>query len=178
MIPVFQQGGPMSHSTSAVMSFARLAGIAMLLFALAVGDGSFASAGGGKKYESPVKVSASASKLDADGQQVVTIAMDINGDFHTFANPVQMEELESSQTVVKITSANKLQEVKINYPAGKRQTVGKDSFFIYEGKVEIQATVKRAPGDAGPLDVSVKFHALNHKYLICYPPERVKLQVK
>jgi DsbC/DsbD-like thiol-disulfide interchange protein len=168
----------MNHETSGIMTFARLAGVSVSLFALAlaVGGGPLARAGGGKKQESQVKLSATASKVDADGHQVVTVIMDINSGWHAYANPVEFDQLENAQTVVKITSANKLQEVKINYPAGKRHVDGKDSFFIYEGKVEIQATVKRAPGDTGPLDVSVKFMTCNDK--TCLPPEQVKLQVK
>jgi DsbC/DsbD-like thiol-disulfide interchange protein len=167
----------MNQSASQIVSLLRLAGAGVVLFALAMIIGGPAALGaGGKKTESQVKLTAMASKIDSDGRQVVTITMEINSGWHAYANPVQFEDLEAAQTTVKISSATKLQEVKIKYPEGKRHTVGKDTYFAYEGKVEIAATIKRAAGDTGPLDVTVKYMTCNMS--MCLPPEQVKLQVK
>jgi DsbC/DsbD-like thiol-disulfide interchange protein len=167
----------MNHTTFRTVPFLRLASVSLLLgtAALLLGSNPAARAGG-KKEESKVKLTATASPIDKEGKQVVTISMEIDKGWHAYANPVQFEDLEGAQTTVKITGANKLQDVKIDYPTGKRETVGKDTYFIYEGKVEIKATVKRAAGDSGPLDVSVKFMTCNKN--MCLPPEQVKLQVK
>jgi DsbC/DsbD-like thiol-disulfide interchange protein len=165
----------MNHSASHFVPFMRLAGAAVILAALAVLIGGTPVSAGGKK-ESKVKLSASATKSDAEGRQVVTISMEIDKGWHTYANPVQNEDLVNAQTTVKITGANKLQDVKISYPEGKRKIDGKESYFQYEGKIEIQATIKRAAGDTGPLDVSVKFMSCNDS--MCLPPEEVTLKVK
>jgi DsbC/DsbD-like thiol-disulfide interchange protein len=167
----------MNHSASRFVSLVRLAGASVVLLALAVVIGGPPALGaGGKKTESQVKLTATASKIDGDGRQVVTITMDINKGWHAYANPVQFELLEEAQTKVNISSATKLQEVKIKYPEGKRYVEGKDTYFAYEGKVEITATIKRAAGDTGPLDVTVKYMTCNKT--MCLPPEQVKLQVK
>jgi DsbC/DsbD-like thiol-disulfide interchange protein len=128
--------------------------------------------------ESQVKLTVTAGKIDKDGRQSITIKMHISDGWHAYANPVKNEDLEPNQTVVKITSAKKLEDVSVSYPAGQRQTVLKDSYQVYEGNVEILATVKRAPGDTGPLDVTVNYVTCNDKKGICLPPEAVKLQVK
>jgi Disulphide bond corrector protein DsbC len=128
--------------------------------------------------DSHVKVTATAGNIDKDGRQTITIKMDIHDDFHVYANPVKYEDLEPAQTVVKISSAKKLEEVTVYYPAGERQSIQKDSYQIYEGNVEILAIVKRAAGDTGPLEVTVRYQKLNDKKGICFLPEAVKLQVK
>jgi DsbC/DsbD-like thiol-disulfide interchange protein len=128
--------------------------------------------------ESQVKVTATAGKIDKDGRQTVTIKMHINDGWHAYANPVKNEDLEPNQTVVKITSAKKLEDVSVNYPSGQRQTFLKDTYQSYEGDVEILASLKRAAGDTGPLEVTVHYVTCNDKKGICLPPESVKLQVK
>jgi DsbC/DsbD-like thiol-disulfide interchange protein len=157
----------------------RLAGLALLLVAVATVSSVATVAGaGGQKQESQVKLTATAGKVDAEGRQVVTITMDINAPWHAYANPVHFEDLEAAQTTVKITSAAKLADVKIAYPPGKLyiDDLRRYRHYIYEGKVEIQASVKRASGDTGPLDVSVKYMTCKKNF--CLPPEQVILQVK
>jgi DsbC/DsbD-like thiol-disulfide interchange protein len=137
---------------------------------------SFGVAGG--QADSQVKLSATAGPIEKDGRQTVTIKMQINDGWHAYANPVKHEDLEPNQTVVKIASAKKLEDVSIAYPEGHRQTTGKETYQVYDGKVEIKAIVKRAPGDSGPLAVTVNFVTCNDKKGICLPPESVKLEVK
>jgi DsbC/DsbD-like thiol-disulfide interchange protein len=158
------------------LSIARplpVVGVALFVGAMVVQAGATQ----GKKDESQVKFSASATKPDKDGRQKVTITMDINSGFYAYANPVNNEDLEPAQTVVKIAGAKKLEEVKVDYPPGKKKMTGDLSYLTYEGKVEITATVKRAAGDTEPLDVTVRFSVCNVKGF-CLPPEQVKLQVK
>jgi DsbC/DsbD-like thiol-disulfide interchange protein len=169
----------MNRKMSRSLPFVRLAGFSLLLGAVTtVASVATVASAGGKKQESQVKLTATAGKIDAEGRQVVTITMDINPPWHAYANPVKFEDLEAVQTTVKITSAAKLPDVKIKYPPGKLQIDGKDKYYIYEGKVEIQAVVQRTPGDTGPLEVSIKYMTCNDVTKMCLLPEQVKLQVK
>jgi hypothetical protein len=129
----------------------------------------------GKKSDSVVKAEAKADKPDADGKQVVTITLTIDKPWHLYANPVGNEDLLDNATVVTITGKNK-PEVKVEYPEGK---VAKDTtlgdYRIYEGEVKIKATVKRAKGDTGDLDVSIKVQACDKT--TCLFPATIKLTV-
>jgi hypothetical protein len=131
----------------------------------------------GKTSESVVKITATADKPDAAGKQAVAIVMEVEKDWHTYANPVGLDDLEDAKTVVTITSKSKLEDVKIDYPKGK---LHKDSvvgdYSIYVGKVTIKATVQRVKGDTGPLQVSVKFQACNERS--CLVPATVKKTVE
>ena len=167
----------MNSKTTGAPRMVKLMGMSLSLCALALVLPSAAVVAQGKKDESQVKFTASASKPDKDGRQKVTITMDINSGFYAYANPVNNEDLEPAQTVVKIAGAQKLDDVKVDYPQGKKKMTGELSYNIYEGKFDITASVKRAAGDTGPLDVTVKFSVCNVKGF-CLPPEQVKLQVK
>jgi DsbC/DsbD-like thiol-disulfide interchange protein len=156
----------------------RLAGVGFVLAAAALALGGVPSAAAGGKKESQVKVTATAAKIDKDGRQAITIKMHINDGWHAYANPVKNEDLESVQTVVKIVGSKNLDKVDIAYPAGKRHMTGTESYHVYEGDVEIIATVKRAAGDTGPLEVTVKYQTCHDKKMLCLPPESVKLEVK
>jgi DsbC/DsbD-like thiol-disulfide interchange protein len=155
----------------------RLTGIFLLASAMAIAaaGGTLAAQG---KDESYVKVTAKSGKVDKDGWQVITIKMDVDKDWHAYANPVQNPDLEPNKTLVKVTSAKKLEDVQVEYPKGKRETDGKDSYFVYKDSVEIQAKVKRSAGDSGPLEVTVKYVICNDKKGLCLPPDSVKLEVK
>jgi thiol:disulfide interchange protein len=126
--------------------------------------------------ESVVKSEAKAEKADADGKQVVTITLTIDKKYHVYANPVGLEDLQSSQTIVTVTSKTKPESVKVEYPKGEvkeDKVVG--NYKIYKGKVTIKATVQRARGDTGPLQVAVKLQACDSK--TCLMPSTVKLSV-
>jgi thiol:disulfide interchange protein len=131
--------------------------------------------GKAKKSDAVVKVTAKVTpdKPGTDGQQVVTVMLDIEKGWHIYANPVGHADLVESQTVVKVT-AKEPPEVKIDYPPGQ---LAKDSivgdYKIYEGKVAIKAYLRRARGDTGPLEVSVTFQSCNDKS--CLLPATVKL---
>jgi thiol:disulfide interchange protein len=134
---------------------------------------------GAKNSAAVVKATVKADKLDAGGKQKLTITLDIDKDWHLYANPVGLKDLEDSQTTVSITSKTKLEDVKIEYPAGKihkDEVVG--DYAVYEGKVMIQATVQRAKGDAGPLQVNIKLQACSDVFKTCLVPATVKKTVE
>ena len=158
----------------------RLLTAAALLSALALmlGPAGTPHADAGKK-KSYTKVTAKATKPDADGRQKVTITLDIEKPWHAYANPVGNMDLDAAKTEVKIASkGGKLEDVKLKYPRGKEEkdaVVG--NYWIYEDKVTITGLVRRAKGDTGPLEVTVKYMTCHPKGQ-CLPPETVKLTVE
>ncbi|MCS7047198.1 MAG: protein-disulfide reductase DsbD N-terminal domain-containing protein [Gemmataceae bacterium] len=141
--------------------------LSVTLAALAVG-GNSAAAGG--KSDTEVKVSVEGSKIDAGGKQEITVFLEINKGWHIYSNPVGSDELAGAQTEVKITAKTKLRDVKIDYPRGQvveDKILGK--YAVYHGKVTIKATVQRAEGDTGPLEVSVRFQACNDRGSCLFP---------
>ena len=125
---------------------------------------------GGKKSDAEVKVSIAAGKPDTAGKQVITIELDINKGWHIYSNPVGNDDLAAAQTEVKVSGKTKPASVKIDYPKGQiinDKVVGK--YGVYEDKIAIKATVQRAEGDTGPLEVSVKFQACNDKGSCLFP---------
>jgi len=128
----------------------------------------------GKKSDQVVKATATTSK--AAGKEIVSISLEIDPKWHLYANPVGNADFESNQTTVKITSKNKLESVKVDYPAGelaKDKVVG--DYKIYKGKVMIKATVQRGKDDSGPLEVAIKVQACDEKS--CLQPGTIKLSV-
>jgi DsbC/DsbD-like thiol-disulfide interchange protein len=148
--------------------------LALMLAALLLCDLRTAQAQA-KKSDSVVKVDAKTDKPDADGKQTITITLDIENGWHIYANPVENEDLTNAQTVVSVTSKGKLEDVKVEYPAGKLQKDNNEKFKIYEGKVAIKVQVKRAGGDTSPLEITVKLQACNDK--TCLPPVAIKKEV-
>ena len=128
-----------------------------------------------RKSDSVVKVEAKADKLDADGKQAITITLDIENGWHVYANPVENEDLANAQTVVSVTSKSKLENVKVEYPAGKLQQDNGEKFKIFEGKVTIKAHVKRSRDDNGPLEISIALQACNDK--TCLQPATIKKEL-
>jgi DsbC/DsbD-like thiol-disulfide interchange protein len=149
---------------------------ALAALALLLGGAGGAARAQGKKSDAVVKTDARAGKLAADGTQAVSVTLLIDRGWHVYANPAGNEDLASVQTTVAVTSKTKLEDVKVDYPAGK---VVKDKdlgdYNTYENKVAIKATVRRAKGDTGPLEVTVKFQACNER--MCLLPATVKVSV-
>lgn len=157
------------------MSRMRLTGLFAAL-ALVLGNAGSAQAQV-KKSDSVVKASAKADKPDADGNQNVTITLEIEKPWHLYANPVGNEELGQAQTKITISAKTEPESVKIDYPAGKLimdAVVG--NYKVYEGKVTIKAKVKRSKGDSSPLEVSIKLQSCDDKR--CLEPATVKLTAK
>jgi DsbC/DsbD-like thiol-disulfide interchange protein len=131
----------------------------------------------GEKSDSKVKITAKADKPDADGKQTVTITLEIDKGWHTYANPPGPDDFAGIPTKVTVSAKKELKSVKIDYPKG---TLVKDpkakDYRVYEGKVTIKATVERAKGDTSPLKVQVKIQACNENS--CLFPATVKVPVK
>lgn len=143
---------------------------------LAVGLLTLPVDGGGKKSDAEVKVNIEAGKAEA-GKQVITIRLEINKGWHIYSNPVGNDDLAGAQTVVMVKGKTKPASVKIDYPTPhiiKDKVLG--NYGTYDGKIAIKATVQRAEGDAGPLEVSVRFQACNDRGS-CLFPATVKKQV-
>jgi DsbC/DsbD-like thiol-disulfide interchange protein len=146
-----------------------------LLLALVCGPLAH-SQGGRKDSASQVKIICRASKVDASGNQVVVLDLDISKGWHIYANPVGLEDLEPTATTVTIQAEPKPKSVKVVYPEGKLEkdkTLG--NYRIYENKAQIKAYVQRATG-SGPLHVTVEFNACNDKG--CLPQGKMKVEVK
>jgi DsbC/DsbD-like thiol-disulfide interchange protein len=128
-----------------------------------------------KKSELVVKAKVNAGKIDADGKQVLTVALAIDKTWHIYANPVP-EDFPGLPTEVKVTGKAKPQDVKVDYPKGK---LVKDStagdYNVYDESVEIKVVVQRAKGDTGPLEVNVRVQACSDKQ--CLLPSTLKVNV-
>lgn len=149
----------------------------MLVLGLAVVAALAGEARAQKKSDAVVKVKAEAGKLADDGAQTVTVTLTVEPGWHLYANPVGFEDLESVQTTVTVKGESPLKSVKIDYPKGKTvkdQALGAE-YNEYEGTVAIKAHVQRAPGDAGPLTVAVKFQSCSAKQ--CLLPATVQIKV-
>src|SRR5262245_28558582 len=78
------------------------------------------AAAGPQKGKSEAKVSFKADKPGADGKQTILVTLDINPDWHAYANPVGNEDFEGNATVVKVTGKDKV-NFKATYPPGKKK---------------------------------------------------------
>jgi DsbC/DsbD-like thiol-disulfide interchange protein len=124
-----------------------------------------------------VKITAKATAPDADGNQVLTLELNIEKPFHLTANPAGNDTYEENQVVVKVEAREKPASVKVEYPEGevyKDKATG-DSFKIYHDKATIKAKVQRAKGDTSPLQVSIFLAACDDK--ACLPTSTVKINV-
>ena len=126
-----------------------------------------------------VKATAIATKPDADSKQKVTITLEIDKGWWLYANPVNHnnEFLDANQTHV-MTKANEGVEIKVMYPAGRRDRLDKEELSIYEGTVKIEVLVTRAKNDTSPLELKVYVHAHNERLTVCLLPGTIKLMVK
>lgn len=132
-------------------------------------------AAAGPKSEDKVKIAAQADKPDADGNQTVTLTLEVEKDWHLYANPVNNPDLEEAKTVVAF---GKPEAARVFYPEGRRvkdKVLG--DYSTYEGKVIIRAQVRRARGDTAPLEVSIKLQACNDIKGQCLEPSTAKITV-
>ncbi|MBY0232071.1 MAG: protein-disulfide reductase DsbD N-terminal domain-containing protein, partial [Gemmataceae bacterium] len=116
-----------------------------------------------------VKASVSAGKAEG-GKQAVTITLDIDKEFHLYANPVGNKDLEENQVTVTFTSGKAKAGAEVKYPAGelkKDKVVG--DYRIYKGKVVITAMVERAKGS--PLEAAIAVQACDKSK--CLAPDTI-----
>lgn len=113
--------------------------------------------GAGAKPDKKVKFSAATSRIDPDGNQVLSVTLEVEKGRYIYANPVGNPGLRGAQTDVKVSASVPLESVKVTYPPGAPRS-DKDfgEYKVYEGKVSIKVAVKRAAGDSGPLEVTLK----------------------
>jgi DsbC/DsbD-like thiol-disulfide interchange protein len=152
----------------------RTNALAISLMLIAYG----AAQGQGKRSDAVVKVAAKSSTPDSDGKQIVTVTLTIEKGWHIIANPPGDDELKTYQTVVSVTAKQKLKDVKIEYPRGKKVTCNrlKVVYRVYDDTVKIKAVVYRCKGDTGPLEASVTMQAFTD--LVGYPQATVKVPVE
>ncbi len=130
----------------------------------------------GEKSDSKIKAAATASKLGADGQQTVTITLEVEKGWYIYANPMNAntKAYDGNETVLSIKGKDKI-KTAIKYPAGSKHKDGKYEYDVYEGKIAIQAEVQRAVGDTGPLQISIDVNTC--KKGVCLLPGTVMLTV-
>ncbi len=172
----------MNNPSSRATRLCKLTGIVLAILAVVMAVGGDLEAQG--KDDSAVKLTATAGKVDKDGKQTITIKMKVDDGWHAHANDVQNETYQPNMTSVSIAGSKKVDVVSIDYPKGRKHTqtfdiAGKsitETLYVYDGSVDIVATVKRTANDTGPLEVTVKFATCNDKE--CKLQETVKLTVK
>ena len=152
-----------------------LAGFAITAIALT------SDAAGGNKSDSKVKAVATASKIDAGGNQTVTITLAIDKGWHIYANPVnhKQEFLNPAKTrITSIKAKSEISDVAVKYPPGTpyidKDT--KDMYDIYAGTVKIEAKLKRASGDASPIDIVIDVQACSGD--VCLMPGKVSVKAQ
>ena len=126
----------------------------------------------GLKSDSVVKIAAEAGKPDAEGNQVIALALTIEKGWHIYANPPGNDDLKPVATTVTLQGGAKGEVV---YPAGKQvidPVVG--NYRVYEGTEEIR--VKLASEPNGPVKIQASFQACNDKS--CLQPSKVTLEAK
>jgi DsbC/DsbD-like thiol-disulfide interchange protein len=149
--------------------------IPSLLTAALLSAAGAAQAADALKSDSVVKIESNASKPDADGKQVITLTIAIDSGWHLYANPIP-KDFPGVPVEVTVGGKTKLLSLKVDYPDGKEvkdAIVG--DYKVYEDKVEIKVTVRRAKGDTDTLDVAVKLQACTKNK--CLQAATVKLSV-
>ena len=122
----------------------------------------------GKSSDAVIKAKAVAKA--EGGKQEVTITLDVDPEYHIYANPVGNKDLEDTQTTVTVAGKAKL--VKVEYPTSedvKDKVLG--DYKVYRGKVTIKTTVE----GAGPHEFAVKVQACSDK--ACLLPATIKVTV-
>lgn len=121
-----------------------------------------------------VKATAVAEKPGPDGKQTVTLTLTIDKGWHLYANPVGLEDLAAAQTkVVNVKAKEPLDNVKIDYPPGKKIKDAVGEYRTYEDTATITVRVNRAKGDDSPLELTVKIQACNESS--CRLPSDLKV---
>lgn len=149
----------------------------LVLAAFGAFFGAVPSALGDKKSDAVVRVTANASKPDAEGNQSVVVALAIDPGWHTYANPLP-KNFPGVPTTVTVESKSR-PDVKVDYPRGKAQhDESFGAFGVYEDRVEIAVKVRRVKSDTGPLTLNVRLMACESKENgKCLVPATIKLSV-
>lgn len=134
----------------------------------------------GDKTPEPVKVSAVVGETNAQGEQSLTVTVQIEKGWHIYAHKPGFEGLVA--TTVTVSSQPKLKDVTIDYPEGElvKDDVLDATYRQYVGTIKINAKLRRdltqEKATDGPVEVSVKFQCCNDK--ACLPPQTVKVKAE
>lgn len=131
-------------------------------------------AGGLKRSDAHVKVSADASKPNG-GKQTIKVTLNIDDGWYVYANPVENEDFDANKTTVKVLADGKEVDAKIDYPRGKLKKTGDFNYAIYQGKATINVEVPR-PAAAKSLELAVRFSTCSVEGK-CLLPATVKVNV-
>jgi uncharacterized protein YyaL (SSP411 family) len=105
-----------------------------------------------------VKAMATLGPPDKDGKRALSVTLQIDKPWHTYANPVENDELEGARTTVDVYAGGKKLPAKIDYPKGMAEKDEKGAEYrVYAGEVTITGTVTAA--DATDFEVRIKVQA-------------------
>jgi uncharacterized protein YyaL (SSP411 family) len=105
-----------------------------------------------------VKATATLGPPDKEGKRALSVKLEIDKPWHTYANPVENEDLEGARTTVEVYADGKKLPAKIEYPKGTAEKDEKGAEYrVYVGEVTITGTVTSA--DAADLEVRIKVQA-------------------
>jgi Disulphide bond corrector protein DsbC len=96
------------------------------------------------------------------GKDVVVVDFDVRNTYHLYANPVGDQDFESQMTRIQVMTKGAA-KVDVDYPPGKERDFAGLKLKIYEGTFQIRATVERDVKCAAPLEVNVRFQAVDDK---------------
>src|SRR5947208_44785 len=85
---------------------------------IVVGAAHCLRAEAGGKSETKVKATATATKLDKNGMQKVTITLDIDKSWYVYANPVGDKDFADNRTTISFKANGKV-VADVKYPVGK-----------------------------------------------------------
>jgi uncharacterized protein YyaL (SSP411 family) len=105
-----------------------------------------------------VKATATLGPPDKDGKRALSVKLAVDPPWHTYANPVENDDLEGARTTVEVFAGGKKLPGKIEYPKGAAEKDEKGiEYRVYTGDVTITGLVTVT--DATDLEVRVKVQA-------------------
>jgi hypothetical protein len=114
------------------------------------------------KAEFPVTMDVVAGRRDAEGKQRIVVTLTIKKGHHIYANPTGNRDFDEVKSILRVEGKNIAKDVAITYPKGevvKDQVIG--DFWIYTGKVQMEAVVQRQTDEDAPLTVTVRLYPHN-----------------
>ncbi len=127
----------------------------------------------GKDFDKLVKVTASASKIGADGKQKVAFTFAIEKGWYIYANPVGDKQYEENHTTIEFSGTSNVKGL-VQYP--NANGTNKDKHKIYENAIVIKSEVQRSVGDTKPVEAKIVINVCSHAGL-CLPTRTIKLTI-
>ena len=148
-----------------------VAGLALVLAVAGLVHVQVGAQGG--KLE-PVKVQFKADKKG--DKEVINVTVEVEKNWHIYANPVGDDTLTGAETVVKVEPKGKV-NAEVKYPRGTdhKDKILNIAYKVYVGKVTIPIHVQRNAGDKTPVEISITYQACDDNK--CLPPVTVKQTV-